>query len=374
MKLRNIVFFSLLILLLGCKEEFLIETKGYEPTMVVDGLISNEEGPCTIKVSISTPINVLETVPYGNCIVTLYENDLNSEIMQEVEPGVYQTSYDGIHGVVGNIYRISILTPDNKEYITENQEMKELVEIDSIYADIEYVKVKDYPYDLPGFQFYVNTKMGSSNDAYFLWRLIETYEYTADYHLFATFDGFMHYNPYRDKYFRCWKTQVINEVHTGNTSNLTSPQINKHPLQYVGTDSKKLQVKYSFLLKQYCINKDVFQFWKSVEKMFSGNNFLVTSQPYNIKGNVKNIHDTKEQVFGCFMVASVSAKRVFVDRPQVGFYYEKCIPFTDIDGAVENWRSGTLYFVQGGRGIVSKGCVDCREIGSSIIRPDFWDE
>jgi hypothetical protein len=377
MKIRLVLAFCFIIAL-ACKEEFLIDTKNMEPLLVVDGLISTEDGPYTIKVSLTSPINEFDEVPYQGCIVDIYENGLKAETLTETLPGVYKTSVGGLKGAVGCNYYISIRTPDNKEYISDEQEITEIIDIDSIYAEIANLKVDYYPYDLPGFQFYVDTKMASTQETFFLWHLTETYEYTADYHLYAIFDGKMHYDvAENDKYFRCWKTQTINNVFTGKMSNLTSPQIFNQPLQFVGTDSKRLQLKYSFLLKQYCINKDAFYYWKNIENMYSDNNFLITVQPFNIQGNIKNIDNNNEQVFGYFTVASVNEQRIFVSRPQIDFYYDRCLPF-DASKAISEWESGDpdLLIVHGtnGDGSVARGCIDCREEGSTLIEPNFWDE
>ncbi|NOQ24100.1 MAG: DUF4249 family protein, partial [Bacteroidales bacterium] len=128
------------IIILGCQDEFLLENKGFESITVVDGLISNEASPYTIKVSTSSPLNTMEQFPYEACIVTLYENTDKSEVLKETEPGIYVTSVGGIQGNVGNNYSISILTPDGKEYNTEPQEMKEPVEIDSVYAELMIIE------------------------------------------------------------------------------------------------------------------------------------------------------------------------------------------------------------------------------------------
>ncbi|NOQ24104.1 MAG: DUF4249 family protein [Bacteroidales bacterium] len=380
-----LLIFALIIL--GCKDEFLLETTNYKPIMVVDGMITNEPGPYTIQLSLDSPLPLKEKVQLEACMVSLYENSDKSEVLTETEPGIYVTSADGIQGIVGNNYSISIVTPEGKEYFTEAQEMKDLVEIDSLYAEFAYLEHEDYPFGLPGYQFYIDTKTTSNQENYFLWNMIETYQYTADYDLYAVIDeeGDWFYIelgqlPQYENNKRCWKTQNSGSIFTAKTSNLTVRNLSKQPLHFVGTDTKRLQERYSLLLRQYLIGEEAYNHWKSIEDQISQENFLVASQPYNITGNLKNKNNPDEIVYGYFTVASAIQKRIFVDRPNNAFYYEKCaICYEDQDcpSTPPIFIVSTLRVEPDGRvisikGIVSEPCIDCTSKGGEITKPDFW--
>ena len=95
------------IIILGCKDEFLLESKGFKSIMVVDGLISNEASPYTIKLSTSSPINTLEKFPYENCIVTLYENTDKFEVLKE-NKGNWNRLFNGIKKISETIKVINV--------------------------------------------------------------------------------------------------------------------------------------------------------------------------------------------------------------------------------------------------------------------------
>ena len=366
-----------MIITLGCKDEFLLDSKTYESLMVVDGLITNEDGPYMVKISQSLPVNYLAEIPYENCIVTLIENTGKTEILTEIEPGKYMTSESGMKGIIGNEYSISITTPEGKEYKTDLQEMKELVEIDSVYAEFIYLKEEGYPFGLPGYQFYIDTKTAPSQDNYFLWNMIETYEYAADYSLYAVMnwkgqillEGIDTCSDFSNVYW-CWKTQNIGYLVTGKTSNLTIPKISNQPLNFVSTDSRRLQKKYSLLLRQYSIGEETYYFWKSIEDQISDENFLVANQPYNITGNIKNIINPDEPVYGYFTVASVTQKRIFVPRPpSVSFYYEICFVCYDLEYPISRYY---VISEEGRLGTVYEQCLDCTTRGGVTTKPEFW--
>ncbi|NOQ24101.1 MAG: DUF4249 family protein [Bacteroidales bacterium] len=364
------------IIILGCKDEFLIETTNYKPIMVVDGMITNEPGPYTIKLSLASPLPLEEKIHLEACTVILNENTDKSEVLTETEPGIYVTSIDGIQGIVGNNYSISILTPEGKEYYTEPQKMKVPIEIDSIYAELSYHEHEDYPLGLPGYQFYTDSKMASTQDNYFLWNMIETYKYIADYRLYALFDGFVtipgKLTDYENLY-TCWKTQNVNYFFTAKTSNLSVPQISHQPLHFVGTDSRRLQERYSLFLKQYTIGEETYYFWKGIADQSTEENFLVANQPYNIIGNIKNINNPNQTVHGNFTVASVSQKRIFFDRPNVAFYYNPCEVEYKIEEYIKFYHPPFYYVLtEIGLGIVQEWCVDCTFDDGEAFKPAFW--
>lgn len=384
MKIKWIV--ALVVLLtFGCKEEFSLEFNTNEKILVVEGGITNKPGPYSVRLSTTLPMNQPVRVPFEKCVVTIFDNLGYSEILTETEPGVYLTSIHGIQGIIGNEYSLSVVTPDNKVYQTAFEEMKPVLEIDSVYAELTSQEDLDYPYGLPGFQFYVDSKPAVDKETYVMWNIVETYKYEADYKLHALY----YYGDYfytnrsmdtiaqitglnYDTIYTCWKTDPVRNIFTGQIANLSDLKIKWQPLHFVGTQTKKLSVKYSLFVEQCSISKDAYNFWESIREQISDESFLYTKQPYNITGNLQNIDDTEELTFGYFTVASVSEKRVFYERPNTTFYFEKGYAADPID---LNKKAQPVYLILRdvlGMAFVHKDCVDCRTEGGVIKKPDFW--
>ncbi len=366
-----------LLIILGCKDEFILEPDYYDQVMIVDGMISNEPGPYTINLSLTAPINSGKNTPLKDCIVTLYENTGKTEILTETEPGKYVTSIEGMQGIVGNEYSISIFSPDGAEYESDFQELKQAVEIDSVYVEIDNIAIINYPFSISGYQFYVDTKSATTQENYFRWSITETFEYNSDYQFYAfEYSGGRFYYHYREleESSTCWKTQKVKYLFTGNTSNLSIPQITHQPLHFVSTETKKLSKRYSILLTQYTFGEKEYKYWQEMEKLISEENYLVISQPYNITGNINN---PNEKVCGYFTVASVAQKRIFVDKPNLAFYYNTCSLLTDPQG-IESFKQSAnppyyWVFPGGEMGLVmSVGCIDCTSERGIITKPDFW--
>ncbi len=373
------ILLVLVIILLGCKDEFILKSDTYEQVMVVDGLISNEPGPYTIYLSLTAPVNSDEHIPLEGYIITLHDNTGQSEILSEVKPGKYVTSESGIQGVVGNEYSISIINPSGVEYKSDFQKLPEPVEIESVYTEIDSTISRNYAFKIPGYQFYVDSKLAQTQENYFLWSMTESYEYDSDYEFYALESNmglFMYNKPKITRLRTCWKTQKVNYIFTGTTTNLSTPQIRHQPLHFVSTDTKKLSKRYSLLMTQYIIGEEEYKYWKELENILSEENAFSTSQPYSITGNIKNINNPKEKVYGYFTVASVSQKRIYVDYSDLDMYYIKCTVVSDIKD-INNYKKilgPPYYWVDDGSGlgIVAFDCIDCTSEGGTTFRPIFW--
>lgn len=377
MKIRYLII-VFIAFLLGCRDEIILDSNNNSQLMVVDGSITNKPGPYKISLSVTSAVRSPENIPFTGCTVIIHEDSGSSEVLTELEPGSYYTSANGLQGKIGFSYRISILTPEGKEYESDFNQMKEPIEIDTIYADTTNLVKQGYASGLPGYQFFTNSKTAQTSDNYFLWQITETYKYNADNKLHALYknkkiyvqniDTILGYDTLKT----CWKTQKVMNIYTGKTSNLAVPKITNQPLHFVGTDSKRLFERYSFLLEQLTIDEETYNFWQKIQEQISQENILLTKQPYNIIGNIININDQNETVLGYFTVASVHQKRMYINRLNRPFYYSTCDIGTDLSNMFK--VAGPIYLVltEEGLGKVHPDCIDCRSEGGDINKPSFW--
>ena len=370
----------LIIATLACKEEVQLDSQNNKNLLVVEGLITNLPGPYIIKLSLSSSIEKPMIIPYSGCTITLIDNLGNSELLTEKTPGNYYTAESGMQGTIGNGYSISIVTPDGKTLKTDFQVLKDTIGIDSAYAEYVEKELLGYVYDVPALQFFINTKISSVPDNYFLWTMTETYEYDIDHPI-------LYYeNKWGDKIFydttynvfkTCWAVENVKYIYTGKTNNLNNPQIIHQPLHIVTTETKKLTKKYGVLIYQYVIDEQAYNYWQYIEKQSADNDYLFSSQPYAIKGNVKNIDNQDEMVLGYFTVASISQKKLFVNALNGPFYYSTCVVITDKAAIAEYIKNheAPFFFVENDQGMVGltyPDCIDCRKAGGYLEKPDLW--
>lgn len=365
----------------SCIEEYLPRIDQYDNILVIDGKITDKPGPYTVRISRSTEVNNPDFKPVSDCEVVIYDNDGNTELMGLADEGIYQSAAEGIQGRIGKKYRIEVKLPNGNIYKSDFEELKNPIELDTVYAQIEYRDNIDFYHQLAGYQFYLNTKLAPSDSTYFLWDLEATYHYQSDYTIRWIYEGTLEWSYAPDTLFNCWSTYKVNEIFAMSTNGLNPTVITAFPLYYVNTQTRRLSVRYSLLIKQYTISQDAFVFYNGL-KDNNGEGSLYDQQPVQIRGNVYNIYDPEEPVLGYFLVAGEDEKRIFVDRPKspVPFYYPVCtLSEADFEAYGQLWwmpeSDYPIFAIEtpgGRRAVPHKDCVDCRQHGGTIFKPLFW--
>ncbi|PLX14549.1 MAG: hypothetical protein C0598_01000 [Marinilabiliales bacterium] len=367
--------------LTSCIDEYWPEVSRYQNQLVVDGGISNELPPYTIKLSKSSPANEIDYMPYSGCTLIIEDGDGEQEYLKETEEGTYQSSTNGMQGSIGQKYRLKIQTPDGKSYESDYDYIKNPVTIENVYAKTETQESNEVDHTLYGYQFYVSTENTISDSNFYLWKLEYTSHYQSDYFIKYYYDGQVRLFQPIDSLFNCYYTGSVKSIYTFNTDQLTNKKLENYPLHFVNTESRMLSLRYSLNVNQHTISKKAFKFWSALEEQNSEQGSLYSRQPYQIQGNIKNVNDEGEPVLGYFLVSGVDTKRIFVDRPEVPFYYTDC---TINDGNYKQyaelyWADPVFYPIyiivyEGNRAVPGQPCADCRQRGGTIVKPEFWED
>ncbi len=399
-----------IVLIASCVEEYWPELEGgYEDLLVVDGKITNEAGPYTIRLSKSSSLLNQAYNPLTGAIVIISDDDGNSESLFESSPGMYQTV--DIQGVIGRKYKLSIST-EGKTYESDYEELLAPIGIEAVSYAEETHKVSETEeiYE-SGYQFYVSSELAPNPKNYFYWELEETYEYHAPYPIEYIFNGAYHSDGepflyHEDPYvmYYCWTSNTIKEIFTQNTAYLSEPKINRHPLHFVQHNEEKMRIQYSVMAKQFIVSEKAYIFKKGLEDLNSDNGGLYTRQPYQIRGNMYNVDNPEEAVLGYFLTAGVSTSEhlftppavitevealewsrttCFVIAPNV---FNKLPKFRQVlnESSPEEWplylsHVQALYIYPSNSFYAELlivhddfSCIDCRMNGGTTQKPDFW--
>lgn len=372
------------VMISGCEERYWPEFDGkYENLLVVDGMITNEPGPYIVKISLATSVEYPVYHPVSGYKVTIMDDRGYQEVLSETEPGTYRSDSSGLKGQVGFRYRLQVESPEGDTYLSEFEELKVPVGVDSVFVNAEYREHEDYDYAIQGYQFYVNTRLAEKDSNYYLYDLERTYEYHSDFPIYFWYDGKLHVFPDADSLNVCWKTDKIFEIFTGTTSGLSEPVLTSFPLHFVYFNNREFSVRYSLLIRQLTISERAYEFWNSVrEQNFTGDDIYM-KMPYQVRGNMSNLFDPDEPVLGYFMVAGMDERRLFFDRPgyPVEMDYWQCV-LSIADYEEYGWmfriidkREFPIYVTMDGSGrraVPNPACVDCQRNGGTLEKPDFW--
>ncbi len=380
MPIRSILIcLIILFMFTSCIDRFQPEVDKYEGLLVVDGGISNQPGPYTIKLNRSIGVYDYDVnyEPIQNAQVSILEENGSTYALSEVEYGVYQTDSSALRGIPGKSYSLHIQLPNGEEYETPFEEMLEPTPITEIDEVIEYHYSIDEEAQIPGFQFYISAPEGAYEENYYLWRCQVTYEYHADYPLDYVYAGTLEEFPNPDSFKICWRTFDVDELYTLSTADFASKAVERVPILFQRIDTKIASVRFSLFTQQLSINKSAYTFYNSIKNQIANSGSLYNSQPYQIRGNVRNVNDEDEPVLGYFLVAASAQARIFVDKPtDPDIELEKCgVDAVGVGPALASPPAAwPIYFTGyfGGILLSFDGCLDCREIGGTIIKPDFW--
>ena len=386
--LHRIILISIAIAILmnSCEDPYqpVLDSK-YQQVLVVDGMITNGPPPYTIKLSFSTNVQVPENVALSGYEVSILDDQGNEEVLSELEPGNYVSTPDGMHGTVGRKYKLALQSPDGKTYSTDFEILKEPLGIESVYAEVEYQTSQTVPYQVSGYQFYIDTYTAGSDSTYLLWSMTETYQYESDYLIFYSYssDGILRTVTNSDSLKTCWTTAKAYPFFIENTLALSEPRFTHYPLQFVDTKTRKLSIRYSLLVNQLSISEKAYQYWNGVKIQNTETGNLYATQPYQLRGNIININNDNELVLGYFMVAGLAQKRIFVNKPEasIRMYYPVC-ELNQVDyelygfmflGPPPEWPLFVTEDALGNRALPEQHCIDCTLNGGVLEMPEFWE-
>ena len=379
-----LVILHIAVLVTDCVDSYIPDIRESQESLVVEGILTDQPGYQTIYLSRSSPFSDPALIPECYCQVWVVDENGNRYRFYEQEDGVYQDYITASELVGGTAYKLSIITPGGEEYESDYEILSYSCPcIDSVYFEIETVETSDPEKPLEGIQLYIDIDAGENEASNYRWELVETWEYYAAHIIqYYYFEGELHEMEDPFKYYHCWYTGRIKEIYTASTKYSVNNRIKRYPLNFVSTETKRLQIKYSLLIKQFSLSDKAYHYWDQMLRQQQESGGLYETQPPQIRGNVYNVNDPDELVLGFFNVSSSSEKRIFVNGqrelkfPPVGCtldtiqdpssfpsYYSYPIYMRSLS----EMGSGPPYGV--GYGI----CFDCTTLGGSTVKPDFWE-
>lgn len=382
---------AIILLSLGslnrCVEPFDLEVPGGSTFLVIDGLITDQAGPYTVKLSSSSDLALNEFAPVRNADVSIQEEDGIVEFLTEQSEGEYSTAMNGIQGQPGKRYRLEITRPGGAVYQSEWVLLKPSPTIDSVYWRFETKETEAGT--LEGVQLYLDTHDPNNNNTFYRYEWTETWQYTVPFPA-----SFEYLGNFQTKFIQvnrsCYISQASSTISIASSSKNALDIISEHPLLYVSTETNRLTHRYSIDVTQFALNENEYTFWKGLQETSSESGSLFDTQPQSVAANVKNLSNPNEPVLGFFSASGVTSHRIFIDREElpvplgITSYTDACdlerIPFTDPfgeDRILNNGQGKVFYEYYGlispiGWLLTPAECSDCTVVGGSVEKPTFW--
>ena len=383
MKIIRIIYILILFAFASCVEPYdFYALTDFETLYVVDGEIMSSEETQTIVVSQTSSPDSLSKEPVSDCVMEVVDLNDNVFPFHEVSdnPGTYQGSIAKEYFVAGNAFKLQFVGPNGKEYESDFQPFIEAADIDSVYYKVlnDYLpSTSNFPQQ--GVHVYLDLKAKDQQSEYYRYILEETYEYRSTFSIQNYWAGRWYDLDEEDwSYHVCYKTDRSKTIDILSTAYQTGNEFKKHPVIFISNQSVKLYYRYSLLIKQLSVSKEIYDYWRILKETAEENDNLFGKQPANANGNMICASDDEEDVLGFFSVSDVKEQRIFLqDVPGIVFYSDfKCesSPITDqrwiLDSSERRWP---IYLNSDGE-YAPPQCFDCRVAGGELEIPEYWKE
>jgi hypothetical protein len=338
------------LLLTGCLSPIEVDTIKRGGVLTVEGQVSTIADQNYVKLAQSADTERLP-IPLQGAIVILFDDIGNSFFYQEdfYKPGSYLL--DGFAGIPGNTYHIQVITPTGKTYESAPETMP--LESGQLLTSYEIVK-EDYTdgeglISNEGFvKILCNATLPSSKEsAYLRWSIQE------DFLLSPTDfpDPFGNIPP------SCYISQDADpqSIVLINGNNVDTPTIENLIIGSRIVDYS-FHEKHYFTTYQSSITKEAHEYWRKVDILANQTGSIFDTPPAEIKGNVINVKDTQEKVYGYFQAANQTQDRFYLLPSD--FPFPLLMKSCTYDLSIIEYPSR---------------CLDCLSVrNSSYNRPDWF--
>lgn len=408
---RTFIILFIISLFSSCIEPYSPKLNGYESLLVIDGLITDENSACTIRLSRTFQEQNSNPLMVSDASVSIGDDKGNISYLKNSGNGIYKTDINEFRGIVGRTYVLHILTKENEEYESDPCLMQSVPDIDSIYIVKDQILVNNQSESEDGISIYLDSK-GADNNLFYRWTYEETWKFRVpnpklyDYKMVPYKPNAPLITPVTDIKEFCWKNNKSDEILIRSISEGQTKKIGKQPLNFIATKkSDRLLIEYSILVKQYSISKNEYDFWNNLKQVNEAGGDIFARQPYAVISNIHNTKNPGERVLGFFQVSAVSQKRKNIPYRDVALmglhfysyscrtwifnpsYFETpcmCPPKTWDDVYWYLSIASDYYFtrpIYEGLGdskllyleFTRPECADC-ELAGSHIKPDFWTD
>jgi hypothetical protein len=328
----------LFILLDGCIDPLPVHEVSHERALVVDGMITDQPGPYTVRLfwssiagrDLSTPEMVTEAT------VSISDDQDHNVMLTESENGIYVTAPDDLRGEVGRTYTLTIRTSDGMEFRSSEETMMAAGQVDTLYHTYERNAINEDDISLPqdAVSYSVDGRSDPSNKGRFLrWRSLEIYEIFTFPELRTRMEnetrvpdplpcsGYIFNNRLVSvdtcSCCTCWvyeysRSAVVSPLQASGNNEFRSVKLAQVPV-----DEWRYFRRHYLEVEQLSISEQVYEFWKRVSAQHQGTGSLFQPNAVRVEGNIRCITDPEMEVFGVFAASAITRKSVFLDRGDI---------------------------------------------------------
>ena len=338
---RFLLVLSLGILVTGCIEQIEFDTEGRIGQLIVDGKITNGSGPHFLRLGIATSKTPL---PVNRATVTLFDNEGNAENYYQVEEGVYRLEGYIVQGEAGKSYYIEIERANGAVYRSHTETIPTGSATGRAYYEfdlIEEVSSSGVTVEKNVVRLFADTFISESDQpTYLKWEVSETFKFTE----FDFPDPFGRPPPV------CY---ITDSPEPQNVRLFSGEDVNTD--QIIGKEMATRVIDFTFYQRHAfsvifsSISEGAYEYWRKVNQVVNSSGTIFDVPPATVPGNIYNVANEDEEIFGYFEAANHDTAHVFIYR-------------VDLPVFVSNPCSNT----------VLRECTNCMLFDNSSSTPPSW--
>ncbi len=381
---RFIVFVSLIFLCINCIDPYTPNIDRFESLLVVDALITDEDGANYVKLTRSSQSQG-EYESVGGAVVAVSDDSGNSVTLEEKLEGEYWTDPSTFRGEVGRSYVLSITTPDGDEYVSDPCLMYPATGIDSLYYGYYEAIPEGYSDSYGGVNIYIDTPSESAS-GYRRWIYDEWWKFKVPYPVSAEYINKALVVPVDVENEVCWSHVSSSNINVHRES-AEDGSLLSEPIVFIPSQlSSRFQIQYSIEVRQLSISRDEYDFWSAMKLLNDSGGDIFDKQPFSVSGNVRNVNHPSKNALGYFQVSAVDSEQVYItenDIWKLGLwrYLYDCerlsVPVEEYYSTLANGYTFVSYETFNGALVglffVLPACADCT-LSGQLEPPDFWED
>jgi len=282
----------------SCIKQADIETRNEKPILVVEGSITTDSVPYSVRLTYSGPykhaLDIPEEFLEKNASVIITDDLGNQTPLAYTEKGIYETTDPDYIGRVGRSYHVIIELPDGKKFISTPEEIKPAVAIESFGVNF----IPDFNLVHPAYlQVSINSKDPANDENYYKWNF---YSWIRRQSRGVPCGNYCIWAEY------CFQRVTDKEVRILSDASINGNEIRDH---VVGKSHIYAYGRHYIDIGQHSLSREAYQFWKKYDEQVSRTGHILDPLPASVKGNVFNASDPADFALGYFSASSVTHKR-----------------------------------------------------------------
>lgn len=310
----------------GCVDPVNLAVKADELPTFIEGLITDQDGPDTIKITKAYPVDggYHNRVGIVGAWVTVSDDAGNLDTLTDISGGYYVTS--SITGTIGRTYKLSGVLPDGTIFESTLERMAPAGMIDSIGYEFTSRENKETDIQEEGISVYVNATADPSSSLNLRWKFNGTYSLHTDPSLVTIPNPCL--NPVCPPIplpcaTNCQCCDCYASLHEAmpilyDTRTQGSMTIYRKFIQYIPINNLTFNQKFRVEVVQMDVSKTVYDFYFAVKRQIEGASNLFQPPFFELPGNVETKSGTTK-VVGIFSAAAQERKAIYILRSDLPY-------------------------------------------------------